>query len=299
MIRVSYFYCLAGFLAITILSACDNSLEDDKRFAEEKNIESYISSKKLIYTKSNGVYHVATTPSYGYEINNGDTVEFWYKGYTLESTPLVFDTNIKSIARSEKLDTNVRDFVPMRVIAGKTELVEGLKRGLLLARQNQQSTIIFTSDLGFKAQIIGPLAAWSSLAYDIEIIRVNGIGIEREEQILNSMDLTGFSKHTSGLYYKYISNPDASSPAATSVVYGWYKCTLADGSVVSEITTPNAEINLNSNIIAALRVGFTLLKTGGSAQFVAPSPLCFGKTGNEMVDPYQPLLISIRLDSIK
>jgi len=299
MIRFSSsFSCSIIVVLVLALSSCDNSLEDDKRFAEEKLIESYISSKGLKYSRTEKVYHIATEPSYGYEVNTGDTLEFWFKGYTPETTPLVFDTNIKTEAIAAKLDTNIRTFEPIRVIAGKTDLVEGLKKGLLGTRLNQKSTIIFTSDLGFKSQIIGPLDAWSSLAYDLEIIYVNGSGIETEKEILSAMDLSGFSLHTSGLYYKYLITPSADKPESTSTVYGWYRCTLPDGTLVEEISTENTEINLNTSL-GALKVGFTLIPVGGSAEFVAPSPMCYGKKGNTIVKPYQPLLFSMRLDSIK
>ena len=108
-------YFLVGLLSF--LSACDNSLEDDKRYAEEKTIESFISTNKLTYTKSDGVYHIATEPSYGYEVNNGDTVKFWYVGYTLSG--LVFETNVESVAIEENLNTEVRGLEPLVFLSVK------------------------------------------------------------------------------------------------------------------------------------------------------------------------------------
>ncbi len=292
-------YLLTLILVVFVIFSCDNSLEDDKRFAEEKKIEAYITAKKWNYTKSQGVYHIAIEPSYGYEVNVDDTVKFWFKGYTPETPPLVFDTNIKSEAITASLDTNIRSFEPISVIAGKTDLVTGLERGLLSTRLNQKSTIIFTSDLGFKSQIIGPLNAWSPLAYDIQIIYVNGKGIQAESELLSTLSLSGYNQFNSGLYFKTLVNITAVFPSSSSIVYGWYKCTLPDGTLVEEVTTKNKEIDLADNILGALKVGFTLVSEGGSAEFVAPSPMCYGKKGNTVVAPYQPLVFSVRLDSIK
>ncbi|HOZ13186.1 MAG TPA: FKBP-type peptidyl-prolyl cis-trans isomerase [Tenuifilaceae bacterium] len=288
-------YFLVGLLSF--LSACDNSLEDDKRYAEEKTIESFISTNKLTYTKSDGVYHIATEPSYGYEVNDGDTVKFWYVGYTLSG--LVFETNVESVAIEENLNTEVRSFEPLRVIAGETDLITGLKRGLLLTRLNQTSTIIFTSDLGFKGQIVGPIDAWSPLAYDIEVIYVNGKGIQTEKQLLEAMDLSSYNLHSTGLYYKYLIDTSSTRPVSTSTVYGWYKITLPSGEVVEEVSTLNATINLSETNMGAIKKGFMLLSLGGSAEFIAPSPMGYGKKGNDVVSPYQPIAISMRLDSIK
>lgn len=291
---------ISAFTFFFVLVACDNSLEDDKRYAEEKSIESYITSKNWKHTKKNGVYHVARVPSYNYEVNSGDTVEFWYKAYTPTSTALVFDTNIKTEAITAKLDTNVRDFKPMRVIAGKTDLVEGLKRGLLLTRLNEESTLIFTSDIGFKDQIIGPLPAWSSVAYDIQIIYLNGSGIESEKQIMAGLNTSDYDLHTSGLYFKKIIEGNTTLPTTTQIIYGWYKCSLTDGTIVEEISSDNIEIDLTSTEITdALRLGFTLTGVGGTTNLIAASPLGYGKKGIGIVEPYQPLLYTIRLDSIK
>lgn len=282
---------------ISSLSACDNSLEDDKRYAEQKTIENFIAKNKLPYTKSNGVYHIATEPSYGYEVNNGDTVKFWYVGYTLSG--LVFETNVEAVAIDENLNTDFREFEPLRVIAGETDLIAGLKRGLLLTRLNQTSTIIFTSDLGFKGQIVGPIDAWSPLAYDIQITYVNGKGIQSEKKLLEAMDLSSYSLHSTGLYYKYLVDTSSTRPVSTSTVYGWYKITLPNGEIVDEITSPNKQISLSGSVLGAIKEGFLLLSLGGSAEFIAPSPMGYGKKGNSKVKPYQPISISMRLDSIK
>lgn len=288
-------YILIGL--VSFLSACDNSLEDDKRYAEEKTIESFISTNKWTYKKSDGVYHIATEPSYGYEVNDGDTVRFYYVGYTLSG--LVFETNVESVAIEENLNTEVRAFEPLRVIAGETDLITGLKRGLLLTRLNQTSTIIFTSDLGFKGQIVGPIDAWSPLAYDIVVIYVNGKGIQSEKQLLAAMDLSSYNLHSTGLYYKYLVDTSSTRPVSTSTVYGWYKITLPSGEVVEEVSTPNTTINLSETNLGAIKEGFMLLSLGGSAEFIAPSPMGYGKNGNDVAFPYQPVAISMRLDSIK
>ncbi|MGD9978341.1 MAG: FKBP-type peptidyl-prolyl cis-trans isomerase [Bacteroidales bacterium] len=297
--KISIFTYL--FFSAILFSSCDNSLEDDKRYAEEKSIESYLSAKKLTYTKSNGVYLVVTKKSYAYEVNAGDTVEFWFKGYTPKtSSSVVFDTNIKSVAVDAGLDTNVRTFEPVRVIAGKTDLIEGVKRGLLLTRLNQKSTIIFTSDLGFKDEIVESLPDWSSLAYDLEIVYLNGPGIQQEKQLMSEMDLSGFTPDTSGLYYKLVVDTSGIRPSDGDVVYGSYQCSLPDNTVVYTVSTDTVALDPASDTLtSALKIGYTKVSVGGTVELIAPSPLCYGKNGNDKVNPYQPLLYTIRLDSIK
>lgn len=298
MIQKIFFNAIL-LLAPLLIVACDNSLKEDKRNDEEKIIESIIKSKKLTYTKSEGVYHVAVQPSYGYEVGYGDTVSFWYKGYTIQSPILVFDTNIKSEAIVAKLDTNTRNFEPVSVIAGKTRLIEGLKRGLMLCRQGEKSTIFFTSDIGFGDNQVGPLPPWTPLAYDVEVIALNGKGIESEQNIIKSLNLEGFTLHPSGMYYRYLVDSSTVRPLANSIVYGWYSISLTDGTPVTQTSGANEKINLSSQMPEAIRLGFQLASLGGRVSIVAPSPLGYGKKGSSRVMPYMPIAVDIRLDSIE
>lgn len=295
--RLKSFLLLLGLLPIII--SCDNSLENDKRYEEEKSIESYINSKKWTYTKENGVYVVAQSQSYGYELNYGDTVLFWYKGYTIKSPVLVFDTNIKSAAIEAKLDTMVRSFEPVRAIVGSTPLLNGLTSGLLLCRENQKATILFPSNLGFGNNYVGTVSPWSPLAFDVEIIYLNGFGKTNEQKTLNSLNLTEYTQHVSGLYFKQIVDTGSTRPTETDKVFGSYTVKLINGQEVETFSTSTDPISLSDVSLHALRIGFTMASVGGTIQIIAPSPLAYGKKGNTKVSPYTPVEITIKLDSIK
>jgi len=113
------------------------------------------------------------------------------------------------------------------------------------------------------------------------------------------MDLSSYNLHSTGLYYKYLIDTSSTRPVSTSTVYGWYKITLPSGEVVEEVSTLNTTINLSETNMGAIKEGFMLLSLGGSAEFIAPSPMGYGKKGNDDVSPYQPIAISMRLDGIK
>lgn len=292
-------FLLYVFTISLISYSCDNSLEDDKRFAEEKSIESYINTKKWTYTKSNGVYHIAQNKSYGYEVSVNDTVWFWYKGYTISTPSVVFDTNIKEEAINARLDTLVRKFEPIKAIVGKTALLQGLTNGLLLCREGQKATIIFPSNLGYKDNAVGPIAP-TPLAFDIEIVYLNGARKLEEQAVIASLNTTGYVKHTSGLYYKYLVDTNKVRPTENSMVYGTYTIKLMNGESVESFSTQNGNlIDLSATKLEAIRIGYTLTSLGGTVQIISPSPLAYGKKGSEKVPPYTPVEITIKLDSIK
>ncbi|HBI82008.1 MAG TPA: hypothetical protein DDY04_08730 [Bacteroidales bacterium] len=284
---------------VPAMVSCDNSLETDKRAQEDKSIESYISSKGWSYTKDNGVYHVAQTKSYGYEVNHGDTILFWYKGYTTKSPQQIFDTNIKSVAIEAKLDTVVRKFEPVKAIVGATPLLSGLSNGLLLCRENQVATILFPSNFGYADNHIGPIEPWSSLAFDIEIIYLNGPGKVTEQELFGTLDLTGYSLHSSGLYYKHVIDTGQTYPADTSMVYGSYTVKQINGNEVESYSTSSEPLDLSTVTFEAIRIGFSLTSVSGIISIIAPSPLAYGKKGTALVAPYTPVEITIKLDSIK
>ena len=293
-----YFLCL--FLSVGAFVSCQKTLEEERAYAEDKNIEKYILSKNWKFTKVGGVYTVVRVPSYGYQVAQGDTIAFWYKGYTLDGK--VFDTNIKSEARKAKLDTVIRSFDSLVTIAGKGNLIKGLDDGLLMIQNQELATILFSSSFGFNGNAIGPVKQWSSLAYDIKLVKVNGVGIQNEKAYIGSLNLqgNGFTLDTSGLYYKYLVSGTNPIPTIKDTIYGWYKGTLPNGTVLKDLGEGNQQIVLsNSEIPEGVRLGFMLTKSGGSADLVIPSFLGFGNKGIGVVGPYQTLLYQIRLDSIK
>jgi FKBP-type peptidyl-prolyl cis-trans isomerase len=293
-------YFLYVILCLIVLNSCKKTLEEEKVFAQDKTIEGYILSKKWEYTSENGIYHAVRVPAYGYQVAYGDTVTFWYKGYTLNGE--VFETNIKSVAKLARLDTTVRSFDPLVVVAGKGILIGGLDDGLLLSCEKEQATILFTSANGFGKDHVGPIKPWSPLAYDIEIVKLNSKNIRQEQAIIDNLDLLGdgFTKDTSGLYYKTLPLGPNPKPAATDSVWGWYKGTLPDGTVV-DLSVDHLKFSLSDkNIPMGVRLGFMLTQKGGSTDLVLPSYLGFGIKGEDgLIKPYQTLKYKIRLDSIK
>lgn len=295
-------YLIYLFLAIFTLNSCRKNLEEEKTNSENTTIERFITSQKWTYNKVNGLYHVVRKPSFGYQVAVGDTVEFWYRAYTLNGK--VFDTNDKDIAKSAKLDTLIRSFKPIVTVAGKSNLIDGVDAGLLQIREREIATILFSSSLGYGDNAFGPVPEWSPLAYDIEVTRVNSNSIEEEKSYISSLKLEaneGFYLDTSGLYYKKIFlGLDGSSPKINDTIYGWYNGTLPDGTVIDELEAENKQIVLSSSDIPeGVKLGFMLTKINGITDLVLPSYLGFGNKGNKLVKPYQTIFYRIRLDRIK
>lgn len=283
------------------LWACEGSIDDEKRVSNDAAIERFISSNKLTYTKQNFVYHSILTKGYGYQVNRGDSVAFWYIGQTL--TGIVFDTNILDVAIKKDLDTSTRNFEPIKVVAGKSNLLEGLKRGLLLCREGQNSMILFPSSLGFEGNAVGPIDPWSPLAYTIFIIYVKNQKIEEEQNFISNFVASseGFSQDTLGFWVKYLNDSQQEvKPAKGDTIYGWFSSSVLGGAVFEEVSTENKQIVLRENeLTEGLLYSFLRMKPGDEIQTVVPSSMGYGINKHNNIEPYTPLFYHVRLDSIK
>lgn len=160
---------ITALLLISLLfnSACNKSLEDDKLYDDEEVIENYLSKKGYDYTKSNGVYHVILDTSDYPLISEGDSVSFWYSAFEVGGK--IFDTNIKSVALKNNLDTLFRFFNPISIKAGDGSLIKGLNIGILKLTNQEHALLLFPSTLGYKGNPMGPVDAWTCLMFDIQI----------------------------------------------------------------------------------------------------------------------------------
>lgn len=280
---------------------CEGPLDDEKRASNEAEIERFLSNNKLSFTKQNGVYHTVRLKGVGYQVNEGDSIAFWYIGYTLNKS--IFDTNIIKISDSLGFDTSINNFEPIKAVAGKSNFLEGINRGLLLCREGELGTILFPSIYGFGEERVELIPAWSALAYDIFIIYVKNQEIEQEQNIISNFvaESIDFRQDTTGLWFKYIDQIEQEiKPTYGDTIYGWFKGTDFNNSLIEELPVEGQQIILGEdNLIEGVEYGFMMMYEGEKIQLVVPSSLGFGIEGLENLEPYTPLLYELRLDSIK
>lgn len=286
--------------SIFIFISCKKNNEEERTNDENRRIESFITTKKWEYTKTNNIYQIIRIPAYGYNVSLGDAVSINYSGYTLDGK--VFDTNVKDIAKKAKLDTVIRSFRPLEFVVGESNLIEGLNSGLVGINEGDSATIIFPSSIGFGGNAFGTVESWSPLAYDIKLIKVNNVNIQKEISYISSLNLTavGYNIDASGLFYKFELVGIGNTPAITDTIYGWYKGTLSNGAVFDEVVSNNKQIVLASKDLPdGLKLGFMLTKQSGITELVLPSYLGFGNDGKDVIKPYETIRYRIRFDSIK
>lgn len=284
-------------LVIVAFTSCQKSLEDENRFKEETAIKKYIDNKKWEHIEEKGVFHAIRANKYGYQVAIGDTVAFWYKAYNLSG--LVFATNIRKEAYLANLDTVNFTFDSTVWIAGSNTLIKGLERGLLMAREGQQGSILFPSVYGFGDNAVGPLQPWSSLAYDVFVIYTKNPSIVKEKATIANFisENKGYSLQSDGFYMKMLTEGIGAVPAQTAIVIGSYLVSNMDGVEVSRSYSDTLVLS-DSRLPVVVRLAMPLLKEGAEVSVLAPSPLAYGITGTNLVAPYEPVLYKILFSKI-
>lgn len=138
---------------------------------ESIDAANYIASHKLnLHTTPSGLKYVITQPSVKTKVQKGDTVLVNYAGRSLNDK--VFDSSIESIAKQAGLDQPGRTYEPIEVVVGNARVIPGWDEGLQLLNEGSKATFVIPSNLAYGEQGQGDIKPYSTLVFDIEIVKV-------------------------------------------------------------------------------------------------------------------------------
>jgi FKBP-type peptidyl-prolyl cis-trans isomerase FkpA len=142
--------------------------------AEAGDRDKYIASHKLVLkTTATGLKYVITKASLKPKPQKGDTVLVNYTGRSLDDK--VFDSSIQSVATAAGLNEPGRTFEPYPVVIGEHRVIAGWEEGLLLLNEGSKATFVIPSNLGYGAQGSGAIMPYSTMVFDIELVKVKPI----------------------------------------------------------------------------------------------------------------------------
>ncbi len=172
-------------ICLSMISCVKEQLETTYN-KQEDQIDKYI-TKNMIVTNDEGITdtlrvirnggsnRLVTVDGTGEELKADGHVGFYYAGYTFNgsvSTSGMFVTNHQATAEQAGWNLTDADYALMEINITRTELIEGLRKGLTGVRAGEECEIIFSGKYGFGNKSFGMIPAKSALLYKIWVVSV-------------------------------------------------------------------------------------------------------------------------------
>lgn len=167
-------------LILTIFVGCNpdkgNALNE-----QNSNIVKYLEQEGRQYTTINGAYKSNRTERISPEpldtaeifIQEGDSVSINFVAQVFASSPAgVYDTNIFAIAKQVGLDTLSKDFTPLKIKYGTTQLISGLRSGLKGSKKGDSFSLFMPYTVGYGEKENGIIPGSSAINFEIDVLEI-------------------------------------------------------------------------------------------------------------------------------
>ncbi|HEY1025717.1 MAG TPA: FKBP-type peptidyl-prolyl cis-trans isomerase [Sphingobacteriaceae bacterium] len=286
-------YILGVAAAASLLVACD---KDYPSIVELDNqaIQDYISKNNLNMTR--------------YTFN--DTSEFYYEVVTPGAgAPVEYSQKVPLVLTFKSLDgaySSVDTFgVENRYAGYLGYYLEPVRLAVkeVLTRKNGKVRLILPSRFAFGRNGSGDIPGNASLDITVSVLDENKMPAYEDfviQDYLQRNNLTGFTRTTSGIYYK-ISAPGTESPiTGDSTVTAKYVGKFLSGKVFDK-NDAGIDLDLSAGTILGWKEALPLIKQGGSIRFVLPSSLSYGFAGapDQGIPAFSPLDFDVTVTDVK
>ncbi len=166
---------------VTAASSCVKEKLEETYNRQEEQIDRYIQDLKdkdetYTVTYNEGSSRLTTLAGEGPRLNENGSVSFYYAGYIFKgsiSPSNLFGTNHQETAESAKWNLTDPDYTLMEINMHDSELLEGVRNGLIGVRAGEECEILFSGKYGFGKSPFGIIPANSALAFRIWVVGVS------------------------------------------------------------------------------------------------------------------------------
>jgi FKBP-type peptidyl-prolyl cis-trans isomerase len=129
-------------------------------------------SLDVIYNK--GAVRLVKTEGTGPALEEGGAVSFYYAGYVFTSNPSsLFATNHQETAAGAGFILTDDDYQIFEADMRSTQLLEGVRNGLIGVKSGEVCEIAFSGKYGFGDEVFGTIPVNSALLYKIWVLGVS------------------------------------------------------------------------------------------------------------------------------
>lgn len=318
--KINYriYIVLIATIAVFITKSCtDETAEADPRVTEQRYLDLYLSSNYPdAEPLESGLIYIEETAGVGVSPDSGDWVKINHVSYTLPEDR-IYESYIENVAEDNNLDPNkAAMYGPYKMENGVRNL--GLTEGLSLMKVGGEASLIFHSDLGYGSLGSGPVGAYKSLKYEIELLEVIP-DIEAYElaNIATYMDTVSSPYDTihdplsdAVLYYIVDQATEGAPVGIDSTIQVAYKGYLLDGRVFDESVDGApyefkvGDYGAETSPIVGWHLGMEKFKDGEKGRLVIPYQLAYGEDGRksgsiQAIPQYETLVFDIEIISVE
>lgn len=121
-------------------------------------LSTYLKENNITATPTeNGMYFIRTKEGKGAKAENGKTMVMHYTGKFLDGS---------------KFDSSLDRGTPFEFPLGQGRVIKGWDQGVAMMNVGDKATFIIPSSLGYGSQDRGPIPAYSTLIFDVELVDV-------------------------------------------------------------------------------------------------------------------------------
>ena len=277
-------YAFPGLLLLTVIAACEKEYEAIE-VIDDRNITAYIQQNKL------NVQEYQDTGIYYEVVSSGTGTEVEYS----EQLPLIFTRRSLDgqYVSSDTFSVENRSYSYLGYMNPEAVRI-GIKE--VLKKRSGTLRMIIPSHLAFGRNGVGNIPGNASLDLTVKVLDKSKLADYEDFTIKKYMDgngLTGFTKTSTGLYYKIAEVGTGSSITIDSTVSAEYTGKFLNGVVFDKAVAGSAASfalnGINKDGINAPIKGWQqaipLIKQGGSIRIIIPSALAYGLEGNSGIVP--------------
>lgn len=271
-------------LIIFVISSCEKEYEGIE-VLDNANIQAYMKTNNLSFSqyKDTGIFYKITKAGTGDSLRYNEKVPLLYTIRSLDGKSVAVDTFTNRY--SDYLGyLGPKGFeIAVKEILGKgNSEIRAIIPSQLAYGRNGNSTIAGNESIDVTIKV---LTAASLPDYDDSVIRL----------FMKNNGLTGFTKTSSGLYYKITDPGTGGSINIDSRMTADYSGKLLNG---TEFDTGVNYAFALSDLIKGWQEGLPLINEGGSIRLLIPSSLGYGLTGSGPVPVFSCLDFTITVKTI-
>lgn len=159
---------------IDTIMVIDTTEKHESRYEIQTRDTTWTDSLRVVY--NNGSTRLVWDEGTGPMLDADGSVSFYYAGYTFSgsiSKQNLFVTNHQETAEASNFALSDPDYELYEINLGETELIEGLKNGLVGVRAGERCDILFSGKYAFGNTTFGIIPANSALAFQIWVVGVS------------------------------------------------------------------------------------------------------------------------------